>query len=183
MSVSTPVRIPAGTWGLDPVHSVASFRVRHFGITWLRGGFTAFDLQLTATEDGSFELTGGADVEAISFPNEQLHGHLMSPDFFDAQLHPRIDYRSTSVDLREDGTAVIEGELTIKGTTLPATLRGTWSGPVEGLGGEARIGLELEGEIDREAFGVSWNAALPTGQEVVSKAVKLEGEFELALQG
>lgn len=183
MSSSTLTRIPVGTWGLDPVHSVASFRVKHFGLTWLRGGFTAFDLQLTADEDGALRITGGADVEAISFPNEQLHGHLMSPDFFDAQLHPRIDFTSTSVDLREDGTAVIEGELTIKGTTLPARLGGTWSGPVEGLGGEQRIGLELEGEIDRDAYGVSWQAALPTGQEVVSKAVKLEGEFELALQG
>ena len=182
MSVSTPTRIPAGTWALDPVHSVASFRVKHFGITWLRGGFNAFDLQLAASEDGSIELTGGAATEAISFPNEQLHGHLMSPDFFDAQLHPRIEFRSTDVDLADDGTATIQGELTIRGTTQPVRLTGRWSGPVEGLGGEQRIGLELEGEIDRDAYGVSWQATLPTGQEVVSKAVKLEGEFELALQ-
>jgi polyisoprenoid-binding protein YceI len=183
MSVSTPVRIPAGTWALDPVHSVAAFRVKHFGITWLRGGFNTFELQLIVDEDGSYRLTGGTDVEAISVPNEQLHGHLMSPDFFDAQLHPRIEFTSTSVDLADDGTATIEGELTIKGTALPVRLQGTWSGPVEGLGGEQRIGLEIQGEIDRDAYGVSWQATLPTGQEVVSKAVKLEGEFELALQG
>jgi polyisoprenoid-binding protein YceI len=182
MSIATPTRVPAGTWGIDPVHSVASFRVKHFGITWLRGGFTAFDLTLTASEDGALELRGGTAVETISFPNEQLHGHLMSPDFFDAQLHPRIEFASTSVELAEDSTATIVGDLTIKGTTLPVTLRGTWSGPVEGLAGDTRIGLELTGEIDRDAYGVSWQAQLPTGQDVVSKAVKLEGEFELALQ-
>jgi polyisoprenoid-binding protein YceI len=182
MSTATTSRIEAGTWALDSVHSVAGFRVKHFGLTWLRGKFTEFDLQLVASEDGSYQLTGGAPIESISFPNEQLHGHLMSPDFFDAQLHPRIEFASTEVTLAEDGTATIIGNLTIKGTSLPVTLRGTWSGPVEGLGGETRLGLEITGEIDRNAYGVSWEATLPTGQEVLSKAVKLEGEFELALQ-
>ena len=182
MTTATTTPIQTGTWALDPVHSVAAFRVKHFGITWLRGGFSAFELQLTADEDGTLSLTGGAPVESINFPNEQLHGHLMSPDFFDQQLHPRISFASTDVDFADDGTATIRGNLTIKGTTLPVELRGTWSGPVEGLGGEQRIGLEITGEIDRDAFGVSWAATLPTGQDVLAKAVKLEGEFELALQ-
>lgn len=182
MSTATTTPIPTGTWGIDPVHSVAGFRVKHFGITWLRGKFNELELELGVGEDGSLQLTGGAPIEAISFPNEQLHGHLMSPDFFDQQLHPRIAFASTDVDLADDGTAVVRGDLTIKGTTLPAELRGTWSGPVEGLGGETRIGLEIGGEIDRDAYGVSWAATLPTGQDVVARAVKLEGEFELVLQ-
>lgn len=182
MTSATATRIPTGTWGIDPVHSVAGFRVKHFGLTWLRGSFSDFELTLTAGEDGALKIEGGAPVESINFPNEQLHGHLMSPDFFDAQLHPRITFSSTDVQLADDFTAVIKGDLTIKGTTLPVELRGTWSGPVEGLGGESRIGLEVNGEIDRDAYGVSWAATLPTGQEVLAKAVKLEGEFELALQ-
>lgn len=182
MSTATTSSIPTGTWELDPVHSVAGFRVKHFGISWLRGKFNEFELRLDAADDGRISLEGGAPVEAIYFPNEQLHGHLMSPDFFDAQLHPRITFSSTDVDLADDGSATVRGELTIKGNTRPVELRGTWSGPVEGLGGEQRIGLELAGEIDRDAFDVSWHATLPTGQEVVAKAVKLEGEFELALQ-
>lgn len=182
MSTATPTRISAGTWALDPVHSVAGFRVKHFGLTWLRGKMDEFELQLVAGEDGAYRIAGSAPIESISFPNEQLHGHLMSADFFDAQLHPRIDFESTSVDFADDGTTRIAGDLTIKGTTLPVELAGTWSGPVEGLGGETRIGIEVEGEIDRDAYGVSWQATLPTGQEVVSRGVKLEGEFELALQ-
>lgn len=182
MTTITSTRIPTGTWALDPVHSVAGFRVRHFGITWLRGTFDEFDLQLVAGDDGRLTLEGGAPVGSIDFPNEQLHGHLMSPDFFDQQLHPRIAFASTDVELADDGTAVVRGELTIKGTTLPVELRGAWSGPVEGLGGEQRIGLELAGEIDRDAYGVSWAASLPTGEDVVARAVKLDGEFELTLQ-
>jgi polyisoprenoid-binding protein YceI len=182
MTTATSTRIQTGTWSLDPVHSVAGFRVKHFGLTWLRGKFNEFELQLVAGDDGRLQVTGGAPVEAISFPNEQLHGHLMSPDFFDVQLHPRIEFASTDVELADDGTASITGTLTIKGTALPVALTGTWSGPVEGLGGDTRIGLEVTGEIDRDAYGVSWQAQLPTGQDVVSRAVKLEGEFELALQ-
>lgn len=182
MTSALATRIPAGTWGIDPVHSVASFRVKHFGITWLRGGFKEFDLALTVGEDGSYKLEGGAPTEAIDFPNEQLHGHLMSPDFFDVQLHPTATFESSDVQLAEDGTATVNGTLTIKGTALPVTLTGTWSGPVEGMGGEQRIGLELSGEIDRDAYGVSWAATLATGQEVVAKAVKIDGSFELVQQ-
>lgn len=180
-ATSTSTIIPTGTWSLDPVHSVASFRVKHFGITWLRGTFDAFDLTLTADAHGSVAVTGGAPVESVNFPNEQLHGHLMSPDFFDQQMHPRIQFASTDVALSPDGTAVVRGDLTIKGATHPVELGGTWSGPIEGLGGETRIGLEITGEIDRDAYGVSWAATLPTGQDVVAKGVRLEGEFELVL--
>ena len=182
MTTATTQRIEAGTWTLDPVHSVASFRVKHFGLTWLRGRFTEFDLALTSSEDGTLALQGGAPVESITFPNEQLHGHLMSPDFFDAELHPRLTFSSTSIDLADDGTAIVRGDLTIRGTTNPIELRGTWAGPLEGLGGDQRIGLEISGELDRFAYGISWAANLPGGGDVLSKAVKLEGEFELVRQ-
>jgi len=182
MTTTSPARIAAGTYQLDPMHSSAAFKVQHFGLAWLRGSFAELELQATGSEDGAFELVGSTPVASIAFSNEQLHGHLMSPDFFDAQLHPRISFASTRVELDADGTARVAGDLSIKGTTLPVELTGSWAGPVEGLGGDTRIGLELAGEIDRDAFGVSWSATLPTGQAVVAKGVKLEGSFELVLQ-
>lgn len=148
----------------------------------MRGRFAEFELRLTSREDGSLDLAGGSPVESIAFPNEQLHGHLMSPDFFDAELHPRIEFTSTSVDLADDGTALVRGDLTLRGTTNPIELRGVWSGPLEGLGGDERLGLELAGEIDRTAFGISWAATLPGGADVLGATVKLEGEFELVRQ-
>ncbi|MCW2926804.1 MAG: YceI family protein [Thermoleophilia bacterium] len=181
MTTATPVAtsIPAGTWSLDPLHSIASYRVRHFGITWVRGVVEGFELKINASDDGTVELIGGAPVEKITFPNEQLHGHLMSADFFDAELHPRIEFRSTDIQIGEGGAVTVIGELTIKGQTRPITLKGELTGPVVGLGGDDRIGLELAGEIDRDEFGVSWAATLPSGQDVVARAVKLEGAFEL----
>ncbi len=179
MTTATVTPVAAGAWTLDPVHSVASFRVRHFGINWLRGGFKEFDLTLTAAEDGTLTITGSAPVQSISFPNEQLHGHLMSPDFFDAELHPKLTFTSTSVELAADGTAVVRGDLTLRGTTNPVELTGTWSGPIEGMAGDTRIGLEIGGDIDRNAYGISWAAKLSGGQDVVGGIVRIEGEFEL----
>jgi len=176
---ATATRIPTGTWTLDPVHSVASFRVRHFGLTWLRGTFSEFSLALAASEDGALQLEGSTPVQSIAFPNEHLHGHLMGPDFFDAQLHPTLTFRSTSIDLAADGTATVNGELTLRGTTRPIELRGAWSGPLEGLGGDERIGLELAGDLDRFDYGISWAANLPGGADVVGRKVRIEGEFEL----
>ena len=181
MTTATATRLNTGTWTLDPVHSVAAFRIKHFGLTWLRGTFRDFALSASVADDGSIALEGSTPVQSIAFPNEQLHGHLMSPDFFDAELHPHVTFSSTSVDLAEDGTATVLGELTMRGVTKPIELRGSWSGPVEGLGGDTRFGLELEGELNRFDFGIAWAANLPGGNEVLAKTVRIEGEFELVL--
>lgn len=179
MSTATAAPIKAGTWTADPVHSVVGFRVRHFGISWLRGGFKQFDVSLTASEEGALRLTGTTPVESISFPNEQLHGHLMSPDFFDAELHPTLSFESDDVALASDGTATVNGSLTLRGTTKPIELTGTWSGPIEGMAGDERIGLELSGQVDRHAFGISWAAKLAGGADVVSGTVKIDTTLEL----
>lgn len=179
-TTTTPTQIEAGTtWSVDPVHASAAFQVKHFGLTWLRGGFADFDLQLTSSEDGELQLTGGADVEKISFANPQLHGHLMSPDFFDAELHPRLSFESDSVQLNEDGSVVVDGKLTMRGSTNPIQLTGTWTPPLEGLGGDTRLGIELAGELDRNDYGISWAATLPGGADVVGRTVRIAGEFEL----
>jgi len=145
----------------------------------MRGRFTEFELQLIISEDGSLSIQGGTPVESISLPNEQLHGHLMAPDFFDAELHPRLTFVSRSVDLADDGTAVVQGDLTMRGVSKPIELTGNWSGPVEGLGGDTRLGLELEGALDRFDYGISWAANLPGGGEAVGKTVRLEGVFQM----
>ena len=179
MTTATALPIAAGTYASDPVHSVVNFKVRHFGITWLRGGFSNFDIKLTA-DDAGLKLDGSVPVQDIAFPNEQLHGHLMSPDFFDAQLYPTLSFTSTDVTLGEDGTATVSGELTMRGVTKPVELTGDWSGPVEDMGGAQRIGLELAGEVDRHDFGIAWEAKLAGGQDVLGRTVRIEGEFELA---
>jgi len=165
---------PAGTWRSDPVHSSIHFSVRHMGVTPFRGGFKVFEAELA---DGG--LVGTARVESISTEDENLTGHLLSPEFFDAERHPEL--RFESAEIRRDGDQiVIPGELTLKGTTQPVELRGTVTGPVTDPYGGSRIGFELETTIDRTEFGIDWNSKLPSGEDLLGNEVKLTARLELA---
>lgn len=176
MSTISEIRtaLPSGTWQLDPVHSTVGFSVKHMVVANFRGGFGTFDV--TLDENG---LRGTVDVASISVSEPNLNGHLLSPDFFDAERSPQLSFRSTA--LRVSGDELdIDGELTLKGVTRPVTITGTVSGPVtHAFDGSSRLGLELETVIDRTAFGLDWNAPLPSGGFAVGNDVKLRAELEL----
>jgi polyisoprenoid-binding protein YceI len=169
--------LPAGTWQVDPVHSSVGFTVKHMVVANFRGGFGTFDVTLDDTG-----LRGTVDVASIEVSEPNLNGHLLSPDFFDAERHPQLFFRSTAI--RADGdTLDIDGELTIRGVTKPVTITGTSSGPAtHPFDGSERLGLELETVVDRTAFGLDWNAPMPSGGFAVGNDVKLKAELELVLQ-
>ena len=164
--------LPTGTWKLDPVHSSIGFSVKHV-VGRFRGGFDTFDV--TLDEQG---LRGTTDVSSIDIDEPNLSGHLLSPDFFDAERYPQLSFRSKSIAV--DGESVaIDGELTLKGVTKPVTITGTVSGPADHLDGSSRLGLELETVVDRREYGLEWNAPLPTGGFVLGNDVTLTAELEL----
>src|SRR6201989_1475510 len=123
---STTTLAPAGTtWVADPIHSNVSFEVEYAGVSLFHGAFRDFD----ATLEGS-TLAGSARVASVDVKDEQLAGHLQSPDFFDAERHPEIAFRTDQLTLAEDGTVTGAGELSIKGVTRPVELKGRLaSGP------------------------------------------------------
>ena len=161
----------AGTWNFSPVHSSAVFSVKYL-VAKFRTGFEELDAKL---EDGV--LTGSVKVASIDLKDENFKGHLMSPDFFDAENHPEITFRSQVLDVQSD-TLTLEGELTLKGVTKPVKATGTVAGPTEDFMGNTRLGFTLETTIDRTDFGVSWNADLPKGGRALSDEVTLTVELE-----
>src|SRR4051812_42774939 len=165
----TEQSVPTGTWTLDPVHSTVAYAVRHSGISLFRGGLDDFDASLV---DGV--LRGSANVAGITVQDESLEGHLLSPDFFDAQQFPRVSFESTSFQ-RNGDEITVEGELELRGAKRPVTLTGTIAGPV----GE-KIGLTLETTIDRTAFGLNWQMELPGGVNALDNEVTLTANLELA---
>lgn len=169
--------LPTGTWHVDPVHSSVGFSVKHMLVANFRGGFGTFDVTLDDTG-----LRGTVDVASIDVSEPNLNGHLLSPDFFDVERYPQLDFRSTAI--RADGdTLDIDGELTIRGVTKPVTITGTSSGPAtHPFDGSERLGLEFETVVDRTAFGLDWNAPMPGGGFAVGNDVKLKAELELVLQ-
>src|SRR5271154_2204746 len=178
-AVDTATQLPVGSWTLDPTHSSASFAVKHMGVATFRGRFEDFDATLNVSENGAAELLGSVRADSIVVKDENLKGHLGSPDFFDIERYPEIRFVSRS--LRRDGEKLIaEGELTIKDQPHPVEARGTITDPAETLGGAVKIGVTLETIVDRTQFGLNWNAPLPKGGVAVANEVKLTVELELA---
>jgi len=172
-TTQTETAVPTGTWTVDPVHSTVEFGVKHNVVATFRGTFD----EVEGTLDGR-GIHGTARVESIRIDEPNLKGHLLSPDFFDAERFPELAFSSDAIRT-EGGRVEVNGHLTIKGVTKPVVLTGELTGPVEdGYGGE-RLGLELETTVDRTEFGLTWNAPLPGGDFMLGNDVQIRGEFEL----
>ena len=172
-TISTTPLAPAGTWAADPVHSNVSFEIGYAGVNTFRGSFREF----TAVLSGD-SLEGTAAVSSVDVKDEQLSGHLLAPDFFDAARYPEISF--SAAHLEREGTALTAaGELTIKGVTKPVELTGTISDPSVDPFGNERIGLTLETTIDRTDFGVSWNAPNQSGGDYLANDVRLIARLAL----
>jgi polyisoprenoid-binding protein YceI len=164
---------PAGTWSADLVHSDVSFEVVHAGVDVFRGSFGEFTATLTGDA-----LTGSAKVASVDVKDEQLSGHLLTPDFFDAARYPEITFSATHLE-RNGNALTANGELTLKGVTQPVELAGTISDPSVDPFGNERLGLSLEATIDRTDFGVSWNAPNQSGGDYLANDVRLVARLAL----
>ena len=178
MSISTETTIPTGTYTLDKVHSHAGFAVKHMVVATFRGRFESFDATLWVADDGTARLIGTVDVTSIEVKDDNLAGHLQSPEFFDAERHPELRFESDAIRV-DGGEVVVDGRLTIKGNTRPIEARGTLVGPHEDIAGNTKLGLELTAMIDRTEFGLNWNAPLPKGGMALGNDVTLSVDLEL----
>ena len=170
-----------GTWTIDALHSEVGFSVRHMMVSKVRGKFTKFAGELVTAENPlDSAVTAEIDLASIDTGSEQRDGHLRSPDFFDTANHPLMTYRSTGI--REDGDRyIVDGVLTLKGVSknVPLKLEVNGFGP-DPYGG-TRAGFSGTAEINRQDFGVNWNAALEGGGVVVSDKVNIHLEIEAVL--
>jgi polyisoprenoid-binding protein YceI len=165
--------VPTGTWQVDRVHSSVGFEVAYQGVATFSGTVTDFDATLV---DGALE--GAAQIASVHTKDENLTGHLLSPDFFDAERFPEVRFAAAAVT-RDGNKVEIDGEVTLKGVTKPATLRGTISGPVNDPYGKQKLALKLETTIDRSEFGITWNAPMPDGSNALSNDVTLKADLVL----
>ena len=170
-------QIPPGTWNLDPVHSTAGFEVAYLAGTF-RGTFRDVQAELDVS-DGRARIEGTANVASVDVKDENLAAHLSAPDFFDTERFPEITFNSTLVRT-DNNELIVDGELTIKGTTRPIEARGTITEPAVTFGDVEKIGIELEAIVDRTEYGLSWNAPLPKGGFALANDVKLIVNLELA---
>src|SRR6187397_3554076 len=133
--------VPAGTYAVDPVHSSIGFAVVHNGVSTFRSGFGSYEARLSGGE--SQRLEGSVDVGSIQIEEPQLKGHLLSPEFFDAERHPQLRFESSALEPAEDGSVTIRGELEIAGEVREVEASGRFVQLGADLVGKPRVGLSL----------------------------------------
>jgi polyisoprenoid-binding protein YceI len=164
------------TWNIDPVHSVAEFKVKHMMISNVKGQFTALQGTLTHSEksvtESHVEVT--IDAASVNTRDPQRDAHLKSADFFDVEKFPTLTFKSTRISQVGDGELSVAGDLTLHGVTRPVvfTVEGP-TAPGKDPWGNTRMGASATTKINRKDFGLTWNAALETGGILVGEEVTI----------
>jgi polyisoprenoid-binding protein YceI len=173
-------KVPAGTWTVDPVHSSVTFAITHNNVATFRSGFGSYEVTLTGGD--APQLVGSVDVESIDIDEAQLKGHLMSPDFFDTERNPKLTFTSTRLDVADDGTVRLAGDLEIKGNVREVEATGRFGELGADMGGNPRVALSVSTAVDRRDFGIEFNADLPSGGQVLEWEVAINVDLELVAQ-
>lgn len=182
-TITQTAGIENGTYGIDPVHSRVGFEVRHLGIATFRGSFSEFS-GTVAVDDGKIKsIEGSIVVASVDVPDKTLAGHLVSPDFFDAENHPQGGFRSTSIEAHGEGGYTVAGDFTLRGVTRSIELQVEVEGAGPGMDGTPVVSLAAAGVIDRTDFGISWGATVESGAAVVAEKVKLVMNIEAVRAG
>lgn len=169
-----------GTYKLDPNHSSFQFSVEHLGLSTFRASFADIDARLVAEEDGTIALVGNARADSISIVDPDFRAHVVhGADFFEADSHPLVVFRSTAIELADDRSAVVSGELEIRGVSRPVTASGTYSPTITDPFGVSRAALELRATVDRRDWDMGWQLALPDGGDALGWQVEVVADIEL----
>lgn len=169
-------RVPApGSYQLDAAHSEVGFVARHLVVTKVRGRFQSYDVDLRISdriEDSTLEVR--LDAASITTGNPDRDAHLRTGDFLDVEHHPQLTFRSRSIRPVSVTEWAVDGELEIRGVARPVTLEVEFLGETVDPFGNTKLLATARTEIDREDWGLTWNAVLETGSVLVSKKIQIE---------
>jgi polyisoprenoid-binding protein YceI len=178
--VPAPTALPTGTWTVDPSHSHVEFAITHLGFATVKGRVASFSGTLVGGEQPRLE--GTLDLTSLTTFSADRDAHLKAPDFFDTERYPEGRFVAASFEPAGD-VLVVRGDLTLRGVTEPVELTAVVTGAGEDPWGNERIGLELEGTIERAKWGIDWNAPTPGGGLLLGGDVRLSASFSLVREG
>ena len=170
------------TWNIDPAHSTAQFTVRHLAISNVTGNFTKVtgSVVLNETDITQSQVSASIDVSSVDTRVEARNKDLKSPNFFDVEKYPTIEFKSKRIVSGGGGKLQVIGDLTIHGTTREVTL--DVDGPTPELSdpwGNSRRGISATTTINRRDFNLTYNNLLKTGEAVVGDNVKIQIDAEM----
>jgi polyisoprenoid-binding protein YceI len=178
-STLSRIGIPTGTWRVDQAHTRVGFAVKHLGVATVRGEFREFDGALEIGEElADSRAYGRVDVASVDTGLAPRDAHLRSTDFFSAESHPELTFRSQTIEPVDDDTFRVVGDLSINRVTNEVELTAELGGIGPGFDGEDRLGLEVTGQVSRKAFAMKFEAALGSGNAVVGDKVKIVIDVE-----
>jgi polyisoprenoid-binding protein YceI len=181
-TIQVPGYIP-GTYDIDPVHTDVSFTVRHMMVSKVRGKFHGVTGAIVLTEppEGS-SVEADIDLSTIDTGNQQRDDHMRSADFFEVERFPKMTFRSTSVQVKDDDELVVRGDLTLKGITRPVDLALEVNGFTKDPYGGTRAGFSASTTINRKDFGVTIDMPMDGGGAVVGDKIQVNIEIEAVLR-
>jgi polyisoprenoid-binding protein YceI len=159
-------------WQVDKAHTQVSFSIRHLGVSFIKGSMAVADaeLQLDEANPANSSLRSRMDMSTFTTNDPNRDGHLKSADFFDVENNPYIEFATKKVADKGNGKFDVTGDLTIKGQTGEVALEGEYAGPVnDPVSGKRKVGFTMRGEIDKTAFGVTWNVPMDGGFMLADK--------------
>jgi polyisoprenoid-binding protein YceI len=183
---SLPTPAATSTWQIDPMHSAAQFSVRHLAISTVRGGFSNVKGTITFDDKdvskSSVDVT--IDVSTVDTREPDRDKDLKSDKFFDAGKYPTMTFKSTKVEQVAAGKLKVTGDLTIHGVTKEVVLDVDGpTAPVKDPWGNQRAAVNATTKINRQDFGVKWNAKMDNGGVVVGDEVSITLDVEMVQKG
>jgi polyisoprenoid-binding protein YceI len=186
LTLTTGGMARASDWEIDPVHTTATFSVRHLMVSTVKGEFEKVNgnVHLDEANPTRSAIEISIDAASINTRNAQRDGHLKSPDFFDAAKFPKLTFKSTKIDKTGKNTFKVLGDLTMHGVTRPITLDVEGPSPaVKDMMGRTVRAVVARGKLSRKEWGLTWNKAVEGGGVVVSDEVQLEVNAEMLEKG
>ncbi len=169
-------------WSLDLAHSDISFKVRHLMISRVKGSFKNFDVNIytTGRDFTTANIDVWIEVASVTTNDATRDAHLKGQEFFDSDNHKQITFTANSIGKMDpDGVHELWGELTMKGFTKVIMLEVQFGGIANDAWGNEKAGFTVSGKINRNDWGLNWNAALETGGFLVSEEVMISCDLQL----
>jgi polyisoprenoid-binding protein YceI len=147
--------IAPGTYGIDTAHSQLGFTLTHLGISTISGTFDRFSGALyVGSSLAETVISIEAEMASINTGHAMRDEQVRGEAYLDVANHPQMLFRSASIEEAGSGYSM-KGELTIKGTTTPITLKASYNGSaVFPVDGSTHHGFTATGSISRDGFGI-----------------------------
>ena len=166
------------TWQLDPTHSELGFKVKHLMITNIKGEFRNFSAEIDGEDFSKAAISATIDTSSIFTNEDNRDAHLKNADFFDVDNHKEMTFKGNSYTKIDDENYELTGMLSIKGISKEIKLAVEYGGTSKDPWGKEKMGFSINGKINRNDYGLNFNAALETGGFLLGEEVKINADLQ-----